>query len=145
SPIRWFYESVGGPHEQLEVKFCHNSSFQACVPTLPLPSRRLRLPCAEGECSLQCPCDSGEGTCEDDSDCVAPALCVEGNGPRHGKEPGESVCEDPNCATSASLLGCGFEGAPCGSRCSPQTPCSVGCPAGQVCGFGKGPLFGDTE
>ncbi len=143
-PVRWYYESVGGPHDALSVKFCHDAS-AACTPTEALPSRRLRLPCQDDECALQCPCDSGDdGTCDDDDDCTAPSVCIQGNGPRYGKSPGESVCEDPICETMPTLLGCGFEGAPCGKHCTSHTPCSEGCPAGQVCGVGKGPLFGDV-
>src|SRR5690606_23102026 len=154
--LHWLYEFLARPATGFRVAVCTAPLGSTCDPLASPadwtrndrpdhdPDFTLRLPCEADDCALQCPCDSSERTCESDSDCTPPAVCIEGNGPRHGRGPEDSVCEDPLCTTMATFLGCGYEGAPCGDKCSDRIPCSAGCPAGMVCGFGKGHLFGDT-
>ena len=44
-------------------------------------------------CSLQCPCDSGEGDCESDADCFPGLRCVSDIGPAFGFQREVDICE----------------------------------------------------
>jgi len=94
-------------------------------------------------CDGLCPCDGGEGECNDDEDCEPGLICLLGGGPHFGKARGTGACVDPGCGVNPIGLGCGFVGAPCG-RCDRGIECDsdTDCPAGEVCGIGKGLDFG---
>ena len=67
-PIRWFYETSGGPKTNFKVSYCHGGS-QTCTPTVSVPSRMLRT---------QAPtCNAGN--CGDGNVCNGVETCVSGS------------------------------------------------------------------
>ena len=84
--------------------------------------------------------------CKSDSECPSGEVCGAKNGPRFGLPATFRVCWPAWC-TQQPRAGCGLEGAPCGTFCSNQWPCSTDetCPEGQVCGSGNGMRFNDIQ
>ena len=93
-------------------------------------------------CSENCPCEHGEGDCDDDEDCVAGTFCLRDVGIDFGfSDPDLDVCSEI-CPTT---------GVGAGNYCSSDCPCDYGegdcdgddeCASGLVCGDDNGAEFG---
>ena len=108
-------------------------------------------PCFPGErggwdyCSAECPCDEGEGDCDDDSECLPGLDCQHNIGAQYGWDPGVDVCTcQSDCTCHSGPLGSG-------TYCRSDCPCDVGegdcdsdsqCLPGLKCVEGAGPDYG---
>ena len=151
-PIRWFYETTGGPKTHFKVAYCHGGG-QTCDPTDAVPTRLLRPQHAPGDplcdpqapnCSDLCPCNPGK-PCTSDANCGANQVCGVNNGGHFGLARDARACWSPQCDISP-LVGCDFLNAPCGA-CRDIKPCTSNsdCPAGNTCGLGNGPHFNSVS
>ena len=93
-----------------------------------------------GFCSAVCRCESTEGDCNSDTDCVSGLECMQNVGDQHIPQypPEIDLCVSPSCVSEGIIL-CGVPG------------CSS-CPAGhidycqhQTCGEGEGDCDGDEQ
>jgi hypothetical protein len=93
-------------------------------------------------CTADCPCDVGEGDCDNDAECASGLSCTPNVGATYGFEASTDVCE-PTCASSL------VNGD--GAYCSPECPCDAGqgdcdndaeCGDGLVCVMNVGATFG---
>lgn len=113
-------------------------------------------------CSPACPCDSGEGDCDNDTHC-SNGVCGDNNGARFGFSSGIDVCWPATCENGikdgdevsidfgGSCGGSCFAGAAGGfSYCSDDCPCASGggdcdsdnqCSAALICGDNNGARF----
>ncbi len=101
-------------------------------------------------CSIDCPCEAGEGDCDSDADCAPGLSCIRDIGAEYGFSPLTDVC--------IALAGqCPAEaGIPVGNEdfCSDECPCEEGqgdcdrsseCAVGLGCAFDSGAAFGFDE
>jgi hypothetical protein len=119
--------------------------------------------------NVACPCDAGEGDCDQDSQCTVGNVCALNNGPNFGFGDQWDICVPPHCVDKVQDFGetgveCGD--ADCGvcvpvvctpppmcnaNHCSPSCPCAGGegdcdsnleCVAGTTCATDVGTQFG---
>ena len=99
----------------------------------------------EGSCSAECPCDAGEGDCDDDSQCQPGLMCLYDAGPAFGYD-------DPELDVCSAV--CPDIGVGAGNYCSPECPCDVGegdcddaseCMPGLMCLRDAGVAFGYAD
>lgn len=124
-------------------------------------------------CSLACPCASGQGDCDDSSQCQPGLSCAMNNGPQFGFPVGHDVCVPAHCKNRVRDVDETFTdcGGSCSSpsfdctslcdryppgharHCSIDCPCAIGagdcdnashCQPGLVCSRGRGPAYGTT-
>ena len=119
-PIRWFYETSGGPKTNFKVSYCHGGS-QTCTPTVSVPSRMLRTQaptCNPSNCGDGNVCNGVEtcvsGSCvpgtppivDDQNPCTTDA-CHPTNGVTHTPVANGTSCEDGNLCTNSSACQAG--------------------------------------
>lgn len=85
-------------------------------------------------------CSGGQVGCTQDADCQLGLFC---RGHEEGN-PVATVCVAQTCLLSPEILGCGYEGAPCGPSCTTHPICTTNdqCPTGYECGVGNGHRYG---
>ncbi|WP_428269540.1 hypothetical protein [Haliangium sp.] len=93
-------------------------------------------------CTPECPCDDGEGDCDEDADCADGLRCLHDAGPAYGYD-------DPELDVCAA--GCPSAGVGAWNFCTPECPCSAGqgdcdddvdCAPGLRCVSDVGPNYG---
>ncbi len=152
-PIRWFYETSGGPKTDFKVAYCYGGS-QACDPTEAVPTRSLRPQHSASDpvcdpqapnCTDLCPCNPGK-PCSSDANCGPAQACGVNNGGHFGLARDARACWSPQCEVSPQAVGCDFANARCGT-CEDVKPCttSAECPAGNVCGTDNGGRFNSAH
>ena len=123
-------------------------------------------------CSTLCPCTSGQGDCDSNSECGTGVVCADNNGAQFGMPQDYDVCVPAHCtdgvqtgSTDETGVDCGASGSDCGACivcpddslnggddfCNGLCPCSSGqgdcdnntqCEAGLVCAVDNGVKFG---
>ena len=94
---------------------------------LPFPGCHMALPGRHNFCTAECPCNEGEGDCDEDYECVAGTYCSFEVGPDYGFAEGIDVCVPfPGCHTAAP---------------GRYNFCTVECP----CAEGEGDCDSDAE
>jgi len=130
----------------------------ASTASLPPPSTPTPNNCHGGSlfdwtfCSSSCPCSSGQGDCDSDSECHSGLTCAKDVGAKYGVGSTVDVCEDtgttgpPASCHSGLLFGWTY--------CSASCPCTTGqgdcdnddeCAAGLVCTHDVGASYGTTS
>jgi len=100
---------------------CGGASCGACPVTCPVPNG------GAGSCTPACPCASGQGDCNANSDCQPGLVCGRNNGARFSLPAGADVCVAPHCQNRR--IDAGETSIDCGGECG-----SGGCPnAGPGC------------
>jgi len=98
-------------------------------------------------CSVDCPCDAGQGDCDSDSECRSGLSCARNVGDRYGVNSGIDVCEEVDGGSTPPPA----TEPPPGSESPPQTTAAkegescehIGCDTGLACatvytaGYGK--------
>jgi hypothetical protein len=93
-----------------------------------------------GRCSSSCPCNVGEGDCDNDSDCVSGLICAQDHGNRVGFPSDVDICLEPKRYASSSsgycesIGGCQIYEGDCNSH--------AGCKGDLVCRPNVGAAIG---
>ncbi len=156
--VHWFYEFSGRPTHGFRAATCTTTSGSSCNPLIDRDwgglkgnlidqlgdgGLTLAVPCAEGQCARQCPCETG-GECEADEDCQEGLACGEDNGGHFDQDPTANVCWAGGCGEEIYSTGCGHLTSSCGRCVGISNTCSsdADCAEGKVCGEGNGLHFG---
>ena len=63
-------------------------------------------------CSTKCPCDIGQGDCDNNDECLRDLQCIHDKGSCFGFSPKTDICLIPNCH-----IGCPGDLSYCSSQC----------------------------
>ena len=101
-------------------------------------------------CSASCPCDAGEGDCDNDSECAPGLICAQNVGSTYGWGSGVDVCESPT-GSPAGSTSCHAGANGSWNYCSASCPCNAGegdcdndseCASGLICAQNVGSSYG---
>ncbi|ANM29526.1 hypothetical protein ABI59_07930 [Acidobacteria bacterium Mor1] len=98
-----------------------NYGYASWVDVCEVPNCHVGAPGSASYCSASCPCEDGEGDCDNNSECVAGTECVDNVGPNYGWASWVDVCETTGGGSNPdSCVGnCGSQ-APGGCWCDSQ-------------------------
>jgi hypothetical protein len=80
---------------------------------------------AETYCSPTCPCGSGEGDCDGDSECASGLICHGDNGPMFGLGDTFDVCVPAHCKNRQQDTALGETNVDCGGPCGSCDICGA--------------------